>query len=472
MARKKATSPESDFSQVTFNYSDTFILTAKYDKQRLFELITAYLLSSNLQTRILVKQGAKITQINPNDITCEGKMFACDEKGEPGTEIFTWYKNLQKTGKHKALIKKCSQTAIEAKSFIERFLPKILDPILASLIPTASLYAKGKKFEAINELSTRISSGIISNITVYKNVLNPKVVAEAPVQNKSETAPDPRGSLRVGGEDGFGGNFAFSYNYVPALLSVNTHITNSINRILWGLQSEIDKLSLDEDLKSEKEALIYESCKEMADAQTQEAENHFFSNIEDKIRFAIAELIDESIAMSKLAIDDINFGKEIKISRQANRKTTIKRLIRWREGAMKRRLNAPSHGGNRRSRGYFLTTEDKIAFVHKVDLLKAPIRNQKNVWQYIISVMEFEEYDSECLAALRAKESLSQVPLRLLQEAFNERGKRFTKNEKVPPEFSPAAFIFKQACLELGVNNPPGYEALKTMYRAFKKEVA
>jgi hypothetical protein len=469
MARKKVDSSESEYTQVAFNYSDTFFLNVKYDKQKLVELVTAYLIASTLQTRPKIKQGSKITKINTNHITCEGKIVASEGNEKPDIGIFNWLENLRKAGKHKAAIKKCEETAKEAESFIETILPKILDPILSCIVPASSNYVRGKKFEAINDLSSRIASGILSNITVYKNVLNPKIVDKANVLDKSEETPDPEGILKAGGGDGFGGNFAFAYNYIPALVSINSYITNSVNRILWGLQGEINSRNLDEVSKTRKKEQIYESCQEMAEVQTQKAEEYFLSHMEDRIRSALAEHVDESIAMSKLALDGVNFGNEILISRNTNKKKTISRLIKWREGNIKHRLNAPLHGGNRRKRGYLLTMEEKLAFVRKVDLLKIPIRNKKNIWQYIIDVMEFEQYDSECLASLRAKESLSQVPIQLLREAIDERRKYHEQKKKMPTELSPAAFILKHACLELGVNNPPGYEALKTLYRTFKK---
>jgi hypothetical protein len=151
-------------------------------------------------------------------------------------------------------------------------------------------------------------------------------------------------TLTTGGNDGLGGHFAFSYNYVPALNGLAAHIVYGIDEILGGLQLKIDSLGLppEETAKLKQEA--YESCREMADAHLEKSRDHFINGIRHKIASAIAEHFDESVTVAKIAFDGKPFG-QWGVSVKSHK--PLEGLLKWRGKETKRRLNARSQGGSK-----------------------------------------------------------------------------------------------------------------------------
>jgi hypothetical protein len=85
--------------------------------------------------------------------------------------------------------------------------------------------------------------------------------------------------------------------------------------------------------------------------------------------------------------------------------------------------------------------------------------------------MEYEEYDVQCLEMLKGNPRLAAVPQDLIKEAFKSRKPHYESGQKMPRHLSPQAFTFKHACLNMKIESPPSYEALRKAFYAGRARI-
>jgi hypothetical protein len=295
--------PKKNF-RIDSTYADTLTLNLEYDTSKMKELLAAILLTSSVQPQVEVTQTKSSTDISDYNVRCQWDLNTQGPEQGEDTSLISWYREMVASGDvSPALLKKCEHRANEAEPFLRIILPRILDPVVMAPLPASLNYFSSEKSEAITGLIRNIAANLTGNLSSYTKYVTTELVADSRLQETEQNEELSKGILSASGADGFGGTFGFSLFYFPALNALTLHTRLGIQQVLGTILAVIDDKGLNPD---EAESYMNDAqrvCQEMANAYVQKAREHFINGIEKKIRSAIGEHIDESIAVSKLALD-------------------------------------------------------------------------------------------------------------------------------------------------------------------------
>lgn len=295
-----------------------------------------------------------------------------------------------------------------------------------------------------------------------------------PEPTKGEKEEVPKEVLYFSASDEFGGTFSFTYHYPPVLAELKKLVALRFSSFDEQIDSIIKERNLTpdeaQDLKIRRSKQIEVATK----VYTQIVVADFENSLPRKLIDALSEHMSETLARSFYNWDGVPFedskGELLKFT--DNHSKLFKSVLEQIQRRARRRMNTPRHGGRRKPKTPkpLDSVDDQLTFALKVEELNKPFRRRLSLWEYIIQLMELEDYDSDCLKSLKENAALTHVPFDLIKEAFQSRKGYYESGSRIPRKFSPEAFTLKHACRALDFRDV-GYETLRKRNAEAQKRV-
>jgi len=471
-SRKKEDATRDSIFKLQVDLEKAFSLIVEYDSPQIKEIIQAYLLQLYKRGAIDLHQNMNIVENSSNLRKWIVEPLVKEEDTQQFTSLLAWYKENGASLNELVDNRKLDLIHKRAESFFQWAASLIMQSLSAPILCASILDATGNNKEALVYLLNSIVIGLQRDFGLEQgNTSESQTTTVSEESTNQETIQNWKFSFT----DDCGGTFSGIYKFRPALENVYRLFEERINNnYASNVEKEIAHRKVNTDEAEDIRRRRSKQKEVMIRIYNQLAQKQFEKGLIAKLKAALSEHVMESLYITAHEWNELRFEDEKKESVKFKYNTTaiLNSILKQTIQRTRRRLRAPKQGGARRRRIYFESSRDRIFYASKVNTLKQPFRDKKNVWEYIIDLMEFEQYDLECIESLKAKTSLKDVPFHLIKEAFTARKQLWEKGQNIPRRLSPFAFILKHACCFLEISTDEiSYETLRRRYREGQQQL-